>query len=292
MSSAEESPAQKAARLRRERREAKIKEGGASRLDKITSLSGRTPSKDREDASPSPSPQPPTAIPSPSPEPRATPQQPQQSQQPPRQAPPPPSVEDPNPDALREQQDALRALLRQPVPSQQDAGEEEDPTLRLLNSLMGGMPGAAQGANANAGGGGDTVGGLPPGLASSLGLPPWMSSVLGSATRQESEQQKKAILIFKILHIVFSVALGIYLVLLTSSSVATYGKQPPPPATAQNPFLFFTTGELLLGATRVVMKNSGPVGPFMYIQLLRDFIRDGSIVLFLFGMGSWWNQGW
>jgi hypothetical protein len=43
-SSAEESPAQQAARLRRERREAKIKSGGSARLDKITSLSGRAPS--------------------------------------------------------------------------------------------------------------------------------------------------------------------------------------------------------------------------------------------------------
>lgn len=37
----EESPAQKQARLRRERREAKILAGGSARLDKITSLSGR-----------------------------------------------------------------------------------------------------------------------------------------------------------------------------------------------------------------------------------------------------------
>ena len=36
-----ESPTQKQARLRRERREAKIKSGGSSRLDKITQLSGR-----------------------------------------------------------------------------------------------------------------------------------------------------------------------------------------------------------------------------------------------------------
>lgn len=43
MSEAEESPAQRAARQRRERREAKIKAGGSARLDKITSLSGRTP---------------------------------------------------------------------------------------------------------------------------------------------------------------------------------------------------------------------------------------------------------
>jgi hypothetical protein len=37
----EESPAQKQARIRRERREAKIKAGGSARLEKITNLSGR-----------------------------------------------------------------------------------------------------------------------------------------------------------------------------------------------------------------------------------------------------------
>lgn len=36
-----ETPNQKQARLRRERREAKIKEGGPSRLEKITNVSGR-----------------------------------------------------------------------------------------------------------------------------------------------------------------------------------------------------------------------------------------------------------
>jgi GET complex subunit GET2 len=43
MSEAEESPAQRQARIRREKREAKIKAGGSERLDKITKLSGRTP---------------------------------------------------------------------------------------------------------------------------------------------------------------------------------------------------------------------------------------------------------
>ena len=42
-STSEESPAQKQIRLRRERREAKIKAGGSARLDKITSLTGRPP---------------------------------------------------------------------------------------------------------------------------------------------------------------------------------------------------------------------------------------------------------
>lgn len=40
-SQAEESNASKQARLRRERREAKIKAGGSARLEKITNLSGR-----------------------------------------------------------------------------------------------------------------------------------------------------------------------------------------------------------------------------------------------------------
>jgi len=40
-SSSEESPAQKQARIRRDRREAKIKAGGSARLEKITNLSGR-----------------------------------------------------------------------------------------------------------------------------------------------------------------------------------------------------------------------------------------------------------
>ena len=40
-SPATETPAQKQVRIRREKREKKILEGSASRLDKITSLSGR-----------------------------------------------------------------------------------------------------------------------------------------------------------------------------------------------------------------------------------------------------------
>ncbi|KAL2819510.1 hypothetical protein BJX63DRAFT_428724 [Aspergillus granulosus] len=291
MSSAEESPAQRAARLRRERREAKIKEGGAARLDKITSLSGRTPSKDREEASPSPS-LPPTVIPSPTPEPRIAPRQPQQTY---IQSPPAPSVE--GEDAAREQQEALRALLRQPMPSTPQPDGEEDPSLKLFQALMGGMggmPGGDQGPGAGAGAAGSGTGGIPPGLAASLSLPPWMSSMLGAATQEESEEKKRVVLTWKILHTVFAVVLGVYLVFLTSSSVATYGKQPPPPATAQNPFLYFTTGELVMGGARVMIKgqSGGLSGPFLYIQLLKDFIRDGSIVLFLFGVGAWWHQGW
>ena len=43
MSEPDESPAQRQARLRREKREAKIRATAADRLDKITKLSGRNP---------------------------------------------------------------------------------------------------------------------------------------------------------------------------------------------------------------------------------------------------------
>jgi GET complex subunit GET2 len=43
MADAEETPAQRQARLRRQKREAKINANASDRLDKITRLSGRTP---------------------------------------------------------------------------------------------------------------------------------------------------------------------------------------------------------------------------------------------------------
>lgn len=45
----EETAAQRQARIRREKREAKIKSGGTERLDKITKLSGRDPEQSQRD---------------------------------------------------------------------------------------------------------------------------------------------------------------------------------------------------------------------------------------------------
>ncbi|KAE8154797.1 hypothetical protein BDV25DRAFT_147010 [Aspergillus avenaceus] len=288
MSSAEESPAQKAARLRRERREAKIKEGGAARLDKITSLSGRTPASVREEASPSPSPSPqPPASTISTPEP--TPQQ-TQSAPVPASAPPQPTVEaeSPTPENLQAQQDYVRALLRQGAPSPSQQGpEEEDPALKMLNTLMGQMNGENQGAAGPAGGPSQAE------LVSALGLPPFVADLLGAATRQQTDEEKKEILTWKIIHVLFSVAVGIYLLMLIGSSVSTYGSQPPPPATVRNPFLFFTTGELVLTGARIMSKSrNGGVGIMAWVGMFQAVIRDGSIALFLLGMGAWWTREW
>ncbi|KAF4180174.1 hypothetical protein CNMCM8927_005291 [Aspergillus lentulus] len=290
MSSTEESPAQRAARLRRERREAKIREGGAARLDKITSLSGRTPQSAREESfsapslSPSPSPQPPAPVSVPE---TGAPRQTQ-----PAPVRPTASVEDQPAEDLQAQQEYIRALLRQNAPPAAQEGPDEDPTMKLLNSLMaGGMPGLDQGAGE---GGAAGPGVSQAELASALGLPPFVSSMLGAATRPKTDEEKREIWVWKALHVLFSVVLGVYFLVVISASVATYGSQPPPPATARNPFVLFTTGEMVLSGARIMLRSRGGglAGPGMWIQLFRDIIQDGSIVLFLLGMSAWWHRDW
>ena len=317
MSSPEESPAQKAARLRRERREAKIKEGGAARLDKITSLSGRTPqpgtraliptpnprstetnwnarqAREATSPSPSPSPQPPASI---SPAPETPPQAPSPSplaRQPSNADLPPP------PDDLQAQQDFIRSLLRQSAPSGDQPGpDSDDPMMKLLGSLMAGMPGGEQqgaGTGAGSGANGPAAPGMSPAdLAASLGVPPFVASMLGMATQPKSAAEERAARVWKTLHVVFAIAVGVYLLFVIGSSIATFGSSPPPPATARSPFLYFTTGELLLTGARVMIKsrNGGLSGPGLYLQLFRDVVRDGSVVVFLLGMGAWWHRDW
>ncbi|KAE8360606.1 hypothetical protein BDV27DRAFT_134268 [Aspergillus caelatus] len=289
MSSAEESPAQRAARLRRERREAKIKEGGAARLDKITSLSGRTPTSMREETSPSP--QPPAQISStpetekpqsqPAPAPASAPAQPTSNPEP------------QSPENLQAQQELFRALLRQGGPSSSEQGpQEEDPTMQMLNTLMAGMNGQDQ---APGGAPGGAAGGPSPAdLISALGLPPFVADLLGAATHKPTDEEKKEVRTWKVLHVLFAVAIGIYLLMLIGTSVSTYGSQPPPPATAQNPFLYFTTGEVVLTGARLMSKGrtGTAAGIMLWLQLFQDIVRDGSLVVFLLGMGAWWSREW
>ncbi|KAK2768436.1 hypothetical protein FQN54_000291 [Arachnomyces sp. PD_36] len=282
-----ESPAQEAARLRRERREAKIKAGGSARLDKITSLSGRTASTMES------SPTPPTERVSPQPSPSPQPHRPIPS----------PSVQDDN---IQSQEEYLRALLRsqQPPPNQSPQSAPEDPTAKLLSTLLGsgGMPMPPEAA-----------GGLPPGaapppgganqnplgdLSSATGLPPFLTDMLmgqSSAPKTAAELRNERIL--KVLHVVFSLVVGVYLLSLIQSSVQAYGSSPPPPATAQNPFTVFVMGEaMLLGLDSVLggkkTGGRGMLGRAMgAVQVLRGLVRDGGIAVFVIGVGTWWMGG-
>ncbi|KAJ5545070.1 hypothetical protein N7535_006542 [Penicillium sp. DV-2018c] len=319
----EESPAQRSARLRRERREAKIKEGGSARLDKITSLSGRTPQRastlltkttttEREQASPSPQPaisaSPSPAPPNPQFRPSVSPQPDMQSPEAIRaqqeaffsmlrqSAPQQGQGMHPDPQApasIQAQQEAFRAMLRQSAPEQGQAQqpEEEDPTLKLLSSLMGAIPGGDPNAPADAGAGNQPAPGFSPAaIASMLGVPPFFANMLGGGAQPTEAEQKQARM-WKTLHVVFALTVSSYLLFIIGSSVALFGSPPPKPATAQNPFTIFVTGELLLTGSQVLLgTKSGGMG--MAVRFFKDIVRDGSVVLFILGMASWYNREW
>lgn len=224
------------------------------------------------------------------------------------------TVQDETPEDLQAQQEYFRALLRQaaPAPGQQQqeqqqlgqlgqrsrpategGGDEEDPAVKLLHSLIGGnMPTGDQGGT------GPTEGPSQADLLSALGVPPILANMAGAATRTPTETEKKEATRWKAVHVIFAVVVGVYVLVLISGSVATFGSPPPPPATARNPFLVFTTGEVVLSGARMAMKsssrpqggdnnqNAGGLGrASQCIEVVRDVVRDGSLVVFVLGLG-------
>lgn len=208
------------------------------------------------------------------------------------------------PNSIQAQQDMFRAMLRQSAPEQQagaGAGpEEEDPTIKLLNSLMGAMPGgdpsaagagAPPGAGAGAGAGAPGLGSSLPAIATMLGVPPFLANMLGGlGGPAPTEAEQKRAMVWKTLHTIFALAVAGYLLFIIGASVALFGNSPPPPATAQSPFAIFVTGELLLTGGKVLFGGKSGLG--MAVQLFRDVVRDGSIVLFMLGMGTWYHPEW
>ncbi|EEQ33583.1 hypothetical protein McanMca71_004645 [Microsporum canis] len=303
MAEIEETKTQRAARLRREKRAAKIAATGTARLDKITGLSGRSMSF-REDS--------PSARNTPSPPRYSSPpaQSPPRQQQPP--GPPqgvgmPSNAGESSPQSIKEQEEYIRALLRsqQTPPSAQD---NTDPTTKLLSSLLGMPP---SGAGMTTPGGtpsfpttaGDTPELSPNDIASALGVPPSMASFFlqaNSAPASPSAQRNNSI--WKAIHIIFATATSLYFLMLLQSTVSLYGggDRLPPPATAQNPFLILVMGELLLTGTRVIFMNNEGNGAGNGIigalktgkRVLSDVIRDGKIMIFVLGIGSLWMNNW
>jgi hypothetical protein len=169
--------------------------------------------------------------------------------------------------------------------------------MKVLSSMLGGLPGAENIAPG--------AGMAPPNqgdlgtndLTSALGIPPLLSNMIfgGGGQQQQTPEEKNREKILKLLHTLFALVIGVYLVTLVSSAVTTYGVNPPPPATAQNPFVIFMTVELLLIGARMVLGKSqqGTLGTLATgLQIFRTLVRDGSIAIFALGAASWWNGGW
>lgn len=203
-------------------------------------------------------------------------------------------------ESFQAQQEAFRAMLRQVAPGQGQQNDVEDPTLKLLENLLGAIPGSANAPPSGAPDAPEAPGAMPaqpqPGLspaaiASALGVPPFIANMLGGASQPPTEQEQKAVRTWKALHAIFALGVAMYLLFTIGTSVATFGSPPPKPATAQNPFLIFVTGEMVLTGGRVLLGGK-QAGLGMVVQLFRDIIRDGSLVLFALGLGTWYNREW
>ncbi|KAJ9608642.1 hypothetical protein H2200_006413 [Cladophialophora chaetospira] len=270
MADSEETPAQRQARIRRQKREAKITGTAAERLDKITRLSGRTPESMRNE---SPVPTPPASF---------TP--PQQMSSPTAGA-----GSSPTPEQVRAQEEYLKAMLRQPLPQEGEAEtqQEEDPMMKMLQAMMGGMDGTS---DPNAPGGMGGLPGLSPDdISKATGLPPFLTNmVLGKQKAPPTQAEIQATRIWKIVHVLFAMLAGLYTVITISTSTLKFGENPPAPATFQNPFLVFLTGEILLQSARILFQGgSGKSGIGLWIQMGKELFGDGMVMVFGLGLAAW-----
>ncbi|KAI0850163.1 hypothetical protein F5Y00DRAFT_42471 [Daldinia vernicosa] len=227
------------ARLRKERREAKIKAGGAARLNKITGLGGGVqrdpvpqPSSETDTPQETSTTSTPTTKPTQASEQHGDPDEVDISQhyyEPNTTARPPPSATPPNDISEAQLRQMILGLDRQssatppqpgrnpldgPLPRVPGAeGPDEDPMMKMLSQMMGGsMPGGA---------GGNPFAGTP--MESLLGsLGGQIPGAGGPGTPTQAAQQQppadKSANIWRILHAVFALGLGLYVALSTTFS--------------------------------------------------------------------------
>jgi GET complex subunit GET2 len=191
------------------------------------------------------------------------------------------------------QEEYLKALLRGPSQSgaqgqaqdQPPLPEQDDPMIKMLGSLMGGMSGA---------GDPNAPGGLPfnpEDLSKATGMPSFLTNMLmGNPKAPPAPAEIKSMRTWRVLHVVFALLSGLYYLFAIGSAEHTFGANPPAPATFQNPFLVFLVGEILLQSTRILTAGaSGKRGPRLWYQMVKDFAGDGAVIVFLLGVASWWK---
>lgn len=132
----------------------------------------------------------------------------------------------------------------------------------------------------------------PDDIQNMTGMPSWATSLLmgGKGKVPPTAEEKKTATIWNMVHILFSILAGLYLLFVLGDVTMKFGKDPPPPATVKNPFFIFLLGEALIHSSRILMKDPSSTNRGNeWFQILKDVSRDGSIVLFMLGAANWWN---
>ncbi|PSK40081.1 hypothetical protein B9Z65_8021 [Elsinoe australis] len=281
---AEESPAQRQARLRREKRNAKIQSGGADRLAKITGVSGRS---------------------APAPEDVPTG---------PKKATVSDSADDPaevdisehhwTPEPRRVPIDPPSRSLTPALSSDGADDPSADPMMRMMQQMMGGgMPGMGNDSNPN---------GAP------MDLPPFLQAMMNgrAQTAQEAQQPKSdSAYVWRIIHAVFALSIAAYIALTTTfngSKLSRLEKLDPLDGVGPNLFYLFATVETVLQSTRYFLEkgqlqgtgwlatiaNSGmvpePWGGYIkiagrYLTIWQTVVGDAMVVVFILGFVAWWR---
>ena len=192
--------------------------------------------------------------------------------------------------------------------------------MRLLQQMMGGIGGEP---------GADQDGALPPGLAAMLG---GMGSggaagMPGAQQQGASAARDKSVYVWRILHALSALMLGIYLVshasFTSSAARLTLGRStaPPPASSASgsidtnqptvNMFWIFATAELVLQGSRYFLDPEAGRGQAGWLQLIggilpepwrgwsrlagqysgiwKTLVEDAMVVVFVMGIVGWWR---
>lgn len=323
-----ESSAQKQARLRRERRAAKLQDGEA-RLQAITSLQGSTHrdvtkdlpgmlhcccffslSRVRKRACTQADDRlaKPTSTPSPRPGLSGT------------------ATPDPAEIDIAEHHYATTGQPRLPSPFAYNGGGPppqfgagqgppgQDDMMALLQQMMGGEgPGGMPGAQGQPGAPGD----LPPGLAN------LMSAMGGGGAAPEPSPEQSSAWLWRLVHALFSFALAVYIVVATPYTGSKFSREfhgdnddwardTSAADSFAHFFYLFATFEVVLQTSRYyiergrlqgsgILSTIGGLLPEPYAGYVRvvgrysviysTVVSDAMVVVFVLGAASWWNGG-
>ncbi|KAL5398788.1 hypothetical protein PMIN06_008419 [Paraphaeosphaeria minitans] len=292
-----ESPAQKQARLRRERRAAKLQDG-ENRLQAITALQGGTHRDVKKDL-----PAKPTASPGLS------------------------GTATPDPDEMdiseHHYTPAAQARLPSPfaiddgTPPQFGAGQgppgQDDTMAMLLQMMAGGGPGGMPGAPGQPGAPGD----LPPGLAN------LMSAMGGGGAAPEPSPTQSSAWLWRLVHALFSFGLAVYIVLRTPFTGSKLSREfhgdnddwasdASVAGSFAHFFYLFATFEVVFQTSRYyiergrlqgsgILSTIGGLLPEPYAGYVRvvgrysviysTVVSDAMVVVFVLGAASWWKGG-
>ena len=172
----------------------------------------------------------------------------------------------------------------------------------MLQQLMGGAPGDPNS---------DAAGGLPPGLEAMLGAG-GMAGIPGLGRPQQ--QENKSSYVWKIVHAIFSFALGIYITTKShafNGDVSRGGIDGAGHEGGDNVFWAFATAELVLQSSKYFYEkgHESQLGGWMgmagnmlpdpyrswiklagrYSGIWSTTVEDGMVNVFILGVVAWWK---